>query len=97
MKHKLLQTWARKSAKLLAAVALLATTSGTASATDAVLDSNDYSSDYTFGTQKVGEITFTATNNGSGNGVKYFASTSSFLKYGCFRRLCNYKSCNCTW
>ena len=32
MKHKLLQTWARKSAKLLAAVALLATTSFAASA-----------------------------------------------------------------
>ncbi len=30
MKHKLLQTWAHKSAKLLAAFALLATTSGTA-------------------------------------------------------------------
>ena len=34
MKHKLLQTWARKSAKLLAAFALLATTAGTAWATD---------------------------------------------------------------
>ena len=32
MKHKLLQTWARKSAKLLAAVALLATTAGVAMA-----------------------------------------------------------------
>ena len=32
MKHKLLQTWARKSAKLLAAIALLATTSFAASA-----------------------------------------------------------------
>ena len=34
MKHKLLQTWARKSAKLLAAVALLATTGFTAKATE---------------------------------------------------------------
>lgn len=33
MKHKLLQTWARKSAKLLAAIALLVPTAGAASAT----------------------------------------------------------------
>ena len=36
MKHKLLQTWARKSAKLLAAVALLATTSFGANAENSV-------------------------------------------------------------
>ena len=43
MKHKLLQTWARKSAKLLAAVALLATTTGAAWATDYnIFGANNY-------------------------------------------------------
>ena len=43
MKHKLLQTWARKSAKLLAAFALLATTAGTAWATDYnIFGANNY-------------------------------------------------------
>ena len=41
MKHKLLQTWARKSAKLLAAVALLATTSYAAMADVMTIQSSD--------------------------------------------------------
>lgn len=42
MKHKLLQTWARKSAKLLAAVALLATTAfGAKAADELTLEKND--------------------------------------------------------
>lgn len=42
MKHKLLQTWARKSAKLLAAIALLATTGfGAKAADELTLEKND--------------------------------------------------------
>ena len=44
MKHKLLQTWARKSAKLLAAVALLATTSFAAKADYTCLFGKTYNS-----------------------------------------------------
>ena len=34
------------------------------------------------GTPKIGEITFSATNNSSGNGIKYYTSGTAFRMYG---------------
>ena len=65
MKHKLLQTWARKSAKLLAAFALLATTAGTALAQTATLEilNTDVKTGNTSASYVETEFEFTAKNN----------------------------------
>ena len=65
MKHKLLQTWARKSAKLLAAIALLATTAGAAWAQTATLkiEKTDVQTGNTSTSYVETEFEFTAKNN----------------------------------
>lgn len=57
MKHKLLQTWARKSAKLLAAVALLATTSFASMAADYTIFPSTNLSDWAGADKDTGGVT----------------------------------------
>ena len=82
MKQKLLNTLQGWSLRILTAGLIIFTGYNPVMADEAVLDAADYSADYTFGSKTVSDITFTATNNGSGNGIKYFASSKSFRIYG---------------
>ena len=54
MKHKLLQTWARKSAKLLAAFTMLALGTNAAHALEAELTNTGYTNQQELGTKKQG-------------------------------------------
>ncbi len=87
MKHKLLQTWARKSAKLLAAVALLATTAGVAMAADLTYTSpaitkNDKLSMTSPFDLKWGDVTWTIINVSHGTAIHAQRNGTTSFQFG---------------